>query len=106
MARVVIEARAGHLGHGLSQRRPRVDRTIVGRRAITRRGAMPACVGEHHGAVREGDRMLIPCEGGRSISRLVRYPPPLEIEEHGGTYVLVDDGPPELWRYDFVVTER
>ena len=49
--------------------------------------------------------MLIPCEGGPSISRLVRYPPPLEIEERGGIYVLVDDGPPEQWRYDFVVTE-
>ena len=49
-----------------------------------------------------GDRMLIPCSGGPSISRLVRYPPPLEIEERGGTYVLEDDGPPELWRYRFV----
>lgn len=49
--------------------------------------------------------MLIPCEGGPSISRLVRYPPPLEIEENGGMYVLVDDGPPERWRYDFVVDE-
>lgn len=46
--------------------------------------------------------MLIRCEGGPSISRLVRYPPPLEIPEAGGIYVLVDDGPPHLWRYDFV----
>ena len=46
--------------------------------------------------------MLIPCTGGRDLSRLVRYPPPLEIEERTGTYVLVDDGPPELWRYEFV----
>ena len=36
------------------------------------------------------------------MSRLVRYPPPLEIDEVGGTYVLVDDGRPELWRYQFV----
>jgi hypothetical protein len=54
------------------------------------------------GVVNDGDRMLIPCDGGPSVSRLVRYPPPLEIEERGGTYVLVDDGPPEQWRYDFV----
>jgi hypothetical protein len=50
----------------------------------------------------QGERMLVPCEGGPSRSRLVRYPPPLEIEENGGTYVLVDDGPPEYWRYEFV----
>ena len=53
-----------------------------------------------------GERMLIPCEGGPSISRLVRYPPPLEIEERGGLYVLVDDGPAELWRYQFVAADR
>lgn len=53
-------------------------------------------------AVQDGDRMLIRCNGGPSISRLVRYPPPLEIEERGGVYVLVDDGPPELWRYEFI----
>lgn len=52
-----------------------------------------------------GDRMLLPCEGGPSISRLVTYPPPTEIEERDGIYVLVDDGPTEHWRYDFVVTE-
>lgn len=46
--------------------------------------------------------MLIPCRGGPSISRLVRYPPPLEIDEDDGTYVLVDDGAPERRRYDFV----
>ena len=46
--------------------------------------------------------MLLPCSGGPSMSRLVRYPPPVEITEVGGVYVLVDDGPPERWRYDFV----
>jgi hypothetical protein len=51
-----------------------------------------------------GDRMLIPCEGGPCISRLVRYPPPLEIEERGGMYVLVDDGSAEHWTYEFVAT--
>ena len=50
-----------------------------------------------------GDRMLIPCDGGPSTSRLERFPPPLEIDERDGTYVLVDDGPPQDWRYVFVV---
>ncbi len=49
-----------------------------------------------------GDRMLIPCAGGPAISRLVRYPPPLEVEVEGGTYVLVDSGSPETWTYEFV----
>jgi hypothetical protein len=51
---------------------------------------------------RPGDRLLLPCNGGPSQSRLVRHPPPLEIVEHDGTYVLVDDGPLTHWRYDFV----
>ena len=50
----------------------------------------------------DGERMLIPCVGGPSTSRLVRYPPPLEIVERDGIYVLVDDGPPEQWWYQFV----
>lgn len=50
--------------------------------------------------------MLIECQGGGpSFTRLVRYPPPLEIVEQGGMYVLVDDGPPTAWRYDWVVTD-
>ena len=50
--------------------------------------------------------MLIPCDGdGPSQSRLVRFPPPLEIEERTGTYVLVDDGEPAAWRYLFVPRE-
>ena len=50
-----------------------------------------------------GERMLIPCDGeGPSRSRLVRSPPPLEIEEDTGIYVLVDDGAPEAWRYEFI----
>ena len=50
-----------------------------------------------------GQRMLIPCAGGGPcISRLVDYPPPLEVEERGGMYILVDDGPPEQWRYDWL----
>jgi hypothetical protein len=46
--------------------------------------------------------MLVWCSGGPSTSRLVRYPPPLEIGGQGGTYVLVDEGPPERWHYEFV----
>jgi hypothetical protein len=52
--------------------------------------------------MQDGDRMLIWCDGGPSISRLVVYPPPLEIVDREGVYVLVDDGPPEQWRYDFI----
>ena len=46
--------------------------------------------------------MLIPCDGGPSQSRLVHYPPPVEIEEHDGLYVLVDEGDPERWSYHFL----
>ena len=49
-----------------------------------------------------GERLLIACEGGPSISRLVHHPAPLEIEVRGGIYVLVDDGPVHEWRYVFV----
>ena len=67
-----------------------------------RRSAMAPATLEQHDFVEAGDRMLICCNGGPSLSRLVLYPPPLEIEACDGVYVLVDDGPPELWRYDFV----
>lgn len=49
-----------------------------------------------------GDRLLVACEGGPSVSRLVYHPAPLEIPERGGTYVLIDDGPIDSWRYVFV----
>ncbi len=49
-----------------------------------------------------GERMLLPCDGGPSTSRLVTFPPPLEIPEHDGMYVLVDEGPPAHWSYTFV----
>jgi hypothetical protein len=50
-----------------------------------------------------GDRLLIPCEGGGpSFSRLETFPPRLELEEDGGTYVLVDDGPRDTWRYQWL----
>ena len=54
---------------------------------------------------RDGDRLFIPCEGGPSISRLERWPPPLEVQEADGLYVLDDDGPLEEWRYVFVPRE-
>ncbi len=54
------------------------------------------------GAVRVGDQMLIRCVDGPSISRLETFPPPLEVEEPGGVYVLDDDGPVYAWRYLFV----
>jgi hypothetical protein len=53
-------------------------------------------------SVEPGERMLIRCEGGPSTSRLERYPPPVEIVERTGVYVLVDDGPPTQWWYEFV----
>jgi hypothetical protein len=49
-----------------------------------------------------GDRMLIPCEGGPSSSRLELFPPRLEVTERNGAYVLEDDGPRREWRYVFV----
>ena len=49
-----------------------------------------------------GDRLFIPCEGGPSASRLETFPPRLEIEEPDGTYVLVDVGPRQAWRYVFI----
>jgi hypothetical protein len=53
-----------------------------------------------------GDRLLLACDGGPSMSRLVTFPPPLEIDVTGGVYVLVDDdGPPERWRYEFVAAD-
>jgi hypothetical protein len=52
-----------------------------------------------------GERLLLPCRGGPSASRLVTFPPPLEIRVQGGVLVLVDDGPVQDWCYDFVADE-
>lgn len=52
-----------------------------------------------------GDRVVIECEGGPSSTRLELFPPRLELAEHGGVYVLFDDGPRESWRYVFVPAE-
>ena len=54
------------------------------------------------GQIRVGDQLLLRCEGGPSISRLESFPPPLEVEEKGGVYVLDDEGPVYAWRYVFV----
>jgi hypothetical protein len=54
------------------------------------------------GVLQPGDRMLLRCDGGPSSSRLVTFPPPLEIQERSGLYVLQDDGPVEDWSYMFV----
>ena len=53
-----------------------------------------------------GERMLVPCVGGPAPGRVVTFPPPAEIELDDGMYVLVDDGPPEEWRYEFVADPR
>jgi hypothetical protein len=37
---------------------------------------------------------------------LEHFPPPHEIDERGGSYVLVDDGEPDEWLYLFVPDER
>jgi hypothetical protein len=52
-----------------------------------------------------GDRLFIPCENGPAATRLETFPPRLEIEERDGMYVLIDDGPRDDWRYQFVPRE-
>jgi hypothetical protein len=53
-----------------------------------------------------GERIFVWCAGGPAVGRAVQFPPPLEIAVDGGIYVLVDDGPPEHWRYEFVPTSH
>jgi hypothetical protein len=50
--------------------------------------------------------MFVWCDGGPAVGRAVLFPPPHEIEVDGGTYVLVDDGPPEHWLSEFAPTAR
>jgi len=59
-------------------------------------------VNEFH---RPGDRVFIQCDGGPCLSRLEYVPPQLEIEERGGTYILIDEGEMYEWRYLFVPNE-
>lgn len=49
--------------------------------------------------------MLLRLEGGPVGWRAVTFPPPLELHERSGRYVLVDDGPPEGWWYELVAGE-
>ena len=56
------------------------------------------------GMLRPGARLLIRCDEGPCLSRLETFPPRLEIPDQGGLYVLVDDGPVEAWKYQFVPT--
>ena len=49
--------------------------------------------------------MLLWCEGGPSVGRAVTSPPPLEIDAAGGTYVLVDEGEPDTWQYEFIESD-
>ena len=49
-----------------------------------------------------GERMLLPCAGGPTSWRAATFPPPLEFETDGGMYVLLDDGAPDGWSYEFV----
>jgi hypothetical protein len=50
----------------------------------------------------EGEPMMIRCEGGAAAWRTATYPPTVELVVDGGVYVLVDEGSPELWWYQFV----
>ncbi len=59
-----------------------------------------------HEPLRPGDRLFVQCEGGPCRSRLEYFPPPLEIEESSGTYVLMDEGEPHGWLYLFVPDEH
>jgi len=52
--------------------------------------------------MRDGEPMMIPCRGGPTGWRTATFPPPLEVEINAGVYVLVDDGQPECWMYEFV----
>jgi hypothetical protein len=49
-----------------------------------------------------GDRMMIRCVGGSNAWRATTFPPPVEFEVDDGVYVLVDEGPPDTWAYEFV----
>jgi hypothetical protein len=54
------------------------------------------------GVTAPGETMLIMCVGGPRMCQVRTFPPPLEIGERGGVYVLVDEGPEHDWFYEFV----
>lgn len=45
---------------------------------------------------------MIRCEGGPTTWRAATYPPPGEFVVDDGVYVLIDDGSPDQWAYEFV----
>jgi hypothetical protein len=51
-----------------------------------------------------GDSMMIPCRGGPTGWRTAVFPPPLEVPLGDGFLVLVDEGPPEHWTYEFIAS--
>ena len=53
-------------------------------------------------AMGDGEPMMIPCRGGPTGWRTATFPPPLEVVVDMGVYVLVDDGRPGQWMYEFV----
>jgi hypothetical protein len=55
-------------------------------------------------AARPGQPVMIRCVDGPVRVWLETFPPRLEIEGHGGVYVLVDDGPVHSWTYRFVTS--
>ena len=57
--------------------------------------------GQNRGMV-DGDPMLIRCEGGATVWRTATFPPAGELPVADGIYVLVDEGPPEQWWYQFI----
>lgn len=54
----------------------------------------------------DGELMMIPCRGGPAGWRTATFPPPYEIRVADGHYVLVDDGPPEQWSYEFIGSDH
>lgn len=50
----------------------------------------------------DGDPMLIRCDGGATVWRTAIFPPAGELPVADGIYVLVDEGPPEQWWYQFI----
>jgi hypothetical protein len=80
---------------------------------VTRPSPVPVLDGPRHSPewydqrhepvpLRVGDKLFVPCEGGPSTTRLETYPPRLELHERGGSYILIDEGLREEWRYLFV----
>jgi hypothetical protein len=50
----------------------------------------------------EEEPMMIRCGGGATAWRTATFPPAVELVVDDGVYVVVDDGSPELWWYQFI----